>query len=200
MTAPVGSPPSAPIPGSTVARRMPRWPLIVLVAVLVLLGLLAIVIFRGGDEDTDAASALQRERQSVVDAELAFFRTICEANDPPNPTHPGLAAHATDQAYATAVRAAREAQSKGLACRRPPNSRSRHQPEVVSLDGNRAVVRDCAVDDGLVVEIATGKVVDAEVETVLYEVTLTRTGEGAPWKVSLSKAQQRWDGVAGCAA
>ncbi len=73
---------------------------------------------------------------------------------------------------------------------------------MISIDGDTAVVRDCAVDDSVLVDMGTGRVVDGEgkVETVLYTVVLVRTGLDAPWKVSFTKAEQRWDGVTGCAA
>lgn len=180
------------------------------VGVVVLIGLAVVMLGPdpAKDEDEQAAgdvepTQFERDKQAVIATWLAFSRTIVEANDPPNPSHPGLAAYATDNAYDTAVSAVEKNRAKGLALREPPNSRSRSRPEVVSIDGNTAVLVDCAVDESNLLEIATGSLApgyDPEPSTSLLRVILVRANPGAPWKVSLSKREQRWDGIAGCAA
>lgn len=175
------------------------------VAVVVVVALLV----GGGKEEAEphgssnqVGNTVEGDKQAAVEAVLGFARTTLEANNPPNPSHPGFATYATDRAHATAVAASESLLKRGVASRLPPNSRSQHRPEVVSIDGNTAVVRDCAVDDSLLVDMATGRVVDGEgeVETVLYTVVLVRASPEAPWKVSFAKAEQRWNGIAGCAA
>jgi hypothetical protein len=168
----------------------------------------AVALLVGGGRDdppptpSPGVGALERDQQAAIEAVLGFARTTLDANNPPNPSHPGFATYSTDRAQATAVAASEGLLKRGLATRLPPNSRARHGPEVVSIDGNTAVVRDCAVDDSLLVDIATGRVVEGEgqAETVLYTVVLVRTGQDAPWKVSFTKAEQRWYGITGCAA
>lgn len=191
-------------------RRRRRWLIPGVVAVALSLAVVMVLLLAGGAKDQEGppsaalrpASTLERDKQAAVEAVLGFARTTLEANNPPNPSHPGFGTYATDRAYATAVSASENLLKRGMASRLPPNSRSQHRPEVVSSDGNTAVVRDCAVDDSVLVDVATGRVVDGEgeVETVHYTVVLVRASPDAPWKVSFAKAEQRWNGVAGCAA
>jgi hypothetical protein len=64
----------------------------------------------------------------------------------------------------------------GEALRLPPNSISEHRAEVISIEGDQATVRDCAIDDGLVVKLDTGEVLDDDVLTTL--ATATKVGGG----------------------
>ncbi|MDQ3573448.1 MAG: hypothetical protein M3404_00750 [Actinomycetota bacterium] len=146
-----------------------------------------------------ATSDNERERQAVIDAVLGFSRVAHEANDPaPNPDHPELAVYATDRAREGVARAARENQAKGIGVRKPPNSRTQDKVEVLSFDGGTATARDCSVDDGLVVELGTGRVLNADVVTRLETVFLVK--ENGRWKVSATQVEQKWSGIAGCAA
>ena len=68
---------------------------------------------------------------------------------------------------------------------------------VSSVDGDRAEVQECVVDDRLVVVRATGEVINDEVATHNVRATL-RLVDGV-WKVSATSLVQIWEGVAGCA-
>lgn len=180
-----------------------RWVIVAGVAVLAIAVLAAGIVLLSDDEPersvAPAVSILDRERQPVTDAVLGYYRAAHNANDPlPDPGHPELMRYATGRALESLVNASRDAQRKGIAARRPPNSRAQDRVDVVSVDGNTATVRDCSVDDGLVVETATGRVLDADVVTKLVTVFLVK--EGGQWKVSATDIEQQWDGVAGCAA
>ena len=182
----------------------------VAVAVVLLAGLAVLLVQSVTAEDDDketarasAATQLERDKQAVIDTWLAFDRTILKANDPPNPSHPDLAAYATDRSYEAAVAAIEKNRVSGLALREPPNSVARNNPRVVSIDATTAVLQDCDIDDSMLVDMATGQPVPGRgptVETSLYRVVLVRANESAPWKVSLSTREQKWDGIAGCAA
>lgn len=69
--------------------------------------------------------------------------------------------------------------------------------EVVSIEGDVALVQECVVDDGLVVVRASGSVVDDEVWTHLVSATMHRL-DGV-WKVEAARLIQEWEGIAGCA-
>ncbi|HRW42149.1 MAG TPA: hypothetical protein P5193_11430, partial [Microthrixaceae bacterium] len=63
--------------------------------------------------------------------------------------------------------------------------------------GDRAVVQECVVDDGLVVSRDTGEVVDDSVSTHNVQAEMLRV-DGV-WKVSEARLLQQFEGVAGCA-
>ena len=68
---------------------------------------------------------------------------------------------------------------------------------MIEIDGDRAVVQECVVSDGVVVRRDTGEVVNDEVNTHNVQAELTRV-DGV-WKVSSARLLQRFEGVAGCA-
>lgn len=138
----------------------------------------------------------QAERE-VLAAYQGYWDAIDAANDPPDPFHPDLQRYATGAAYESVFEAAQTNQLAGRALRLPPDSVSEHRAEVVSIEGDTATVRDCVVDDGLVVDIESGEVLDDDVVTRL--VTGTLWGVDGRWKVSHTLVEQTWEGVAGCA-
>lgn len=142
------------------------------------------------DEATEGTAA-------VLDAYQGYWDAVDAANDPPDQFHPALKRYATGEAYESVFNAAQTNRLAGRALRLPEGSVSEHRAEVVSIDGDTAMVRDCAIDDGLVVEIESGEVLDDDVVTRLVTGTLERVD--GQWKVSHTRIDQRWDGVAGCA-
>jgi hypothetical protein len=149
----------------------------------------------GGEPSAPAGdNATQR---AVLAAYQGYWDAILAANDPPDPSHPALRRYATGAAYESVVAAARTNRLARRAVRLPPNSISTHRAQVVSLQGESATVRDCAIDDGLVVDMDTGKVVNNVVATHLRTASLLR--KAGVWKVANTVLEQRWEGVAGCA-
>jgi len=65
-------------------------------------------------------------------------------------------------------------------------------------DDGAATVDECVVDDGVVFEVSTGKVINDRVVTQRRQTVLKLSG-GA-WKVSDRINQGEWDGVTACAA
>ena len=185
------------------SRQAPhRWAIFTAIAVLAVAAVGGGAFLLLGDSSSDhpavPAPNTDREREAVVEAVLGFARIAHEANDPvPNPNHPQLATYATGRALESLTSSARENQVKGIGVRKAPNSRTQHKIEVLSVTGSAATARDCSVDDGLVVELSTGRVLNADVVTRLETVFLTK--EGDRWKVSAIQVDQRWNGVAGCA-
>ncbi len=173
-------------------------------AVLVVVGL-AFAVFRPGanEEDQRAGSGpppapTEQEKQAVADTVLASLRVALEANSPPDPARlEEVRNYTTDRAFESVANAVRDNQQKGLMTRPGPSGRSQKQVEVVSISDDTAIARLCSVDDGLVVEQATGRVVNDEVVTRLYIVFLVR--EDGRWKVQNNRVEQKWAGVAGCA-
>lgn len=177
----------------------PRWriPVAALVGG-VLLVLLAIVAWPdGGKPAAKPKPDPTAEKQAIVEAVQGFHRVAAAINRPPDPADPELRVYATGRAYDEVLTATQKNQREGITVRSPANSQARYEPEVVSTDGDNAIVRECSVDDGVVYEMATGRVINDAVVTRLSTIFLAR--EGGRWKVTTAQTDQRWEGVAGCA-
>lgn len=148
-------------------------------------------------EATTTTAPADAAEQAVLEAYQGYFDAILAANDPPDQFHPALRQFATGEAFQSVFEAAQGNRLAGRALRLPESSMTEHRAEVISIEGEQAMVRDCAVDDGLVVDIKTGEVFNDEVATQLRTATLVQ--EEGSWKVSFTKLEQRWEGIAGCA-
>jgi len=148
-------------------------------------------------EATTTTAPADKAEQAVLKAYQGYFDAILAANDPPDQFHPALRQYATGEAFQSVFEAAQGNRLAGRALRLPENSRTKHRAEVISIEGEQAAVRDCAIDDVLVVNIETGEVLNDEVATQLRTATLVR--EESSWKVSFTKLEERWEGIAGCA-
>ena len=135
--------------------------------------------------------------QTVLDAYLEGWAAYAAANDPADPTFPGLEATRTGPALAQAVDSVAAFQASGRVGRFPDDSIAEHRAEVVSVSGDRATVRDCSIDDGQIVVAETGEVVNDLVATHLFEASMVR--DGGRWKLESLNLADRWEGVAGCA-
>ncbi len=145
-------------------------------------------------EPTESADPVLEE---VLTAYLGYWQAILEANDPPDEFHPALERYATGEAFESVFEAAQTNRLAGRALLLPEDSVSEHRAEVISIEGDTATVRDCAIDDGLVVDVETGEVVNDDVVTRLATGTLRRVD--GQWKVATTRVEQSWEGVAGCA-
>lgn len=148
---------------------------------------------------TGTASPPVDEEAAVLAAYLKFWETYFAANqDPPGASLDDLALHATGDVVA-AVRTETEAHREaGRVFRRPPDSVASHAVSDVRVEGDRATVRDCEVNDGWVESVASGERINEGTVTRLGTATLLR--EGGRWKVADTVVEQTWEGVAGCAA
>lgn len=146
----------------------------------------------------DAAAERERVEQEVLDAYLAATEAYDAASDPADPAYPGLAETQTGLALEQAVSQLSAYQATGRAGRDPENSISKREAEVETVTDDKAVVRDCTIDDGIIVVAATGEVVNDVVSTFLFEGHMVV--EDGRWKLSSLLVEQEWEGVAGCAA
>lgn len=143
------------------------------------------------------AAAPDPAAEEVLAAYRGYWDAFLEANDPPDETSLALQTYATGEAYEAVFDATQTNRLGGRAVRLPEGSVSRREVEVVSLEGDGASVRDCAVDDAVVVDLDSGEVLDDDVVTRLATGELVREAGG--WKVSFTRVEQTWEGVAGCA-
>lgn len=135
----------------------------------------------------------------MIDRYLGFWRVRHEANSGiPDPAHPGLAEYATGAQLAKTVEETQTNLDNGVAYQPAEDPAGIQRVEVVSIDGDLAVVQECYVDDGVVIQRDTGEVLNDEVSTHNVRGELVRE-DGGPWRVSEVRAIQVWEGVAGCA-
>lgn len=138
------------------------------------------------------------DRQAIIDAYVGYWRARFTANSgTPNPTDPALAEFATGNQLEAVVKETQANLDQGHAFRAAPNPANFRKVTLVSIDGDRAQVQECFVDDDQVIDRATGNLVDAAVTTQSVAGTL-RFVNGR-WKVSGTRLVQEWEGVAGCA-
>lgn len=136
--------------------------------------------------------------QQIIDRYVGYWETRFAANrGTPDPDDPALAEYATG-AQLDAVRAeTRQNLEAGVAFRSRDDPADFRRVRVISVDGGQAVVQECFVDDGLVVQRDTGQVVNDTVATHNVRGELTRVD--GRWRVARAELIQRWEGVAGCA-
>lgn len=134
----------------------------------------------------------------VLEAYQGYWRAILEANDPPDQSAPVLRRYATGEAFQAVFDATQANRVQNRAIRLPEPSVTEHRAEVLEVDATSATVRDCAIDDSMVVDLATGQVIDAAVVTRLGTAELVV--EDGDWKVARTTVEETHQGVAGCAA
>lgn len=142
---------------------------------------------------------------STVDVESAVFdsyRSAIDAfnhalTDPPNPDDPLLAQTMVDPMLSQAVKLAGEWRGFGQAGRAPADSVRKITLISADVDGDKATIEACSVDDGVIYEPATGTVLNDEVTTARDRATLMLVD--GTWKLASREQLEKWEGVAGCA-
>jgi hypothetical protein len=136
-------------------------------------------------------------QQGVIDAYLAARSAFTTSLAHPDPDDPALAATHVDPLLSEVRKTNAEWRGFGQAGRFPDNSVSRTDITDVSINGSTATVDTCGVDDSIVYEVASGKVLNSDVVTVQAHATMTAID--GTWKLASRSEVQRWEGVAGCA-
>jgi hypothetical protein len=149
-------------------------------------------------EPPTASTTTLTDEDQVLEAVAGYWRTFLEANDPPDPNHPGFDRYFTGEAKAKSTANAASRRDAGLVVRLPETSRFSSSPELVSIDETGAVVRNCLIDDSKLVDRATGRVLNDSVTSSLLLLHL-EVVDGR-WRVASNFEQERWDGIAGCAS
>lgn len=150
---------------------------------------------RPSSATTSPASPAEQE---VIERYLGYWDARRGANTgTPNPDDPALREYATGEQLNAVVAETKSNLEAGLAFRQPAEPHDIQRVKVIKIDGDRAVVQECVVADGLVVRRDTGDVVNDEVNTHNVKAEMVKV-EGA-WKVSAAQLLQRSEGVSGCA-
>ncbi len=115
-----------------------------------------------------------------------------------NPDLPALAATHTGAHLEKLRNRLRARAAAGQLGRDGPHSRDTSRATVDQVLENRIIVRDCQIDDGLLVTGSSGEIVDSDTVTRLLQAELVRVD--GRWRVASNRALVEWDGVSGCAA
>lgn len=143
-------------------------------------------------------SAGSSAEDEIVARYVGFWDARFAANSgTPNPDDPSLRQFATGKQLEAVVAETRANLEQGLAFRRAEDPANIQRVTVVEIDGDRAVVQECAVTDGVIIRRYTGEVVDDEVYTQNVRGELLRV-DGV-WRVSAARLIQQWEGTVGCA-
>lgn len=146
----------------------------------------------------DPSTPLDANHQAIIDAYVGYWNARVAANTgTPNPQDPALPQFATGNQLEAVVAETQKNLDEDRAFRAASDPADFRKVTVVSVEGDRAEVQECFVDDDQVIERSTGNVIDASVSSQSVIGTL-RFVDGT-WKVSSSKLVQDWEGVAGCA-
>ena len=136
--------------------------------------------------------------QEVIDRYVGYWNARFNANSGvPNPDDPALRDFATGRQLEAVITETQSNLDQGLAIDRAAEPLNFQRVTVVEIDGDRAVVQECVVDDGLIVRRDSGEVVDDSVSTHNVQGQMLRV-DGV-WKVSEARLLQKFEGVAGCA-
>jgi len=136
--------------------------------------------------------------QEVIDRYVGYWNARFNANaGVPDPDDPALREFATGRQLEAVITETQANLDQGLAFERAAEPHDFQRVTVVEMDGDRATVQECVVDDGLIVRRSSGEVVDDAVSTHNVQAQLLRV-DGV-WKVSEARLLQRFEGVAGCA-
>lgn len=136
--------------------------------------------------------------QEIIDSYIAYWDARIAANTGvPNPQDPALARYATGRQLEGVIAETQKNLDEGKAFQPSPHPANFRRVTVVSINGDSAQVQECFVDDGQVIERATGRVLNDAVSTQSVLGNLQRID--GQWRVSGSDLVQRWEGVGGCA-
>jgi len=141
----------------------------------------------------------QTAEEEIVARYIGYWDARLAANSgTPDPDAPALRDFATGAQLDTVIAKTRANLDQGLALRRPDDPVGFQQVQVIEIDGDRAVVQECVVDDLVVVRRDGGAIVNDAIATHNVRGELVKV-DGV-WRVSEARLVQRWEGVAGCAA
>jgi hypothetical protein len=124
------------------------------------------------------ATTVPAEEAAVVAAYEDFWEAYLEAADPMDPSHPVLAEHAVNPQLERLQKSFLSRRSSGEVIRGTLDL----APEVVSVNGGTARLRDCYADSTGVYDVETGERKDTPTG-VRHRVTAEMVLDGAVWKV-----------------
>lgn len=212
--------PAPPTPSGVGSHRSRRGIYLILgllVAAAIGVVVALVVLLRSGDDDATLPVApaspqptAQTEDERVASAYKSYIKVADEAAGVADADYPLLPVYAVNP-HLDALRASlRNLQENGLAMRTPANSTREVRVTVVSMDGDRAQVRVCSIDDGYLARATDGQAfgvaaggelvpIDPAGRKITSLLSAEMIRNYGAWKVSSLRQEQEWEGVAGCA-
>jgi hypothetical protein len=145
---------------------------------------------------TAASTTTEDPKAAVLAAYQRFWQVWRQVNDPPNPSDVRLAKVATNGELELLRNQVTANKAKGYAFRSAQPSHARHRVIQLIVEGAKGTIEDCALDDGVVIERTTGRVINADVVTYLWRVQLLN--QGGQWKVADNTRVNKWRGASDC--
>lgn len=141
-----------------------------------------------------AGTSPEHEIRQVVEE---WYQVALELIEHPDPNDPRLGQYLTGD-FLAGFRASLQTQLQdGTIGRLPPQSQSMLRVDEVTVDGDVATITECVVDDGWLIDGATGEILNDRVVTRTRQVT-TRRVDGR-WRLAADEVISESDGVSGCA-
>jgi hypothetical protein len=145
---------------------------------------------------TTTAPALSPEEE-VAAVYRAFWDATITANNPPNPNDPSLAASMTGELLSHLKDRIAQRGLVGEAVRLPHPSTSVVLDLDVTVSGSEAAITACVVDDAIVYDQASGRVLNDRVTSGRTEASAVLTPDG--WRVSWNGYLSEVEGPEACA-
>jgi hypothetical protein len=132
-------------------------------------------------ETTSAPAGMSDEEAAVRDVLDRQWAAYALALNSAEPDYPGLVALLRGEALERLQNVLRGHAAKGLKGRRVGGGPQPHESKVVLVGGDRAVARECVVDDFTMYD-SSGRVINDGVSSTLFETVLVR--EGGSWVIT----------------
>jgi hypothetical protein len=142
------------------------------------------------------ATTAPSEEAAVLAAYQGYWDTVSAAGEEADPGHAALEDYASDAALAGVTESLDRLRELGRVTELPIASRTQHQATILNIDGDRAVLTDCSIDDGMLVDRTSGRVLNDAIATWSYRVSLARAG--GRWRVSYVEVVDKKDGATSC--
>jgi hypothetical protein len=130
--------------------------------------------------DTTAPEPVSDE-EAVLAAVQCYWDTIVEANDPPDPDHPGFERCMTGAALERSRGITEHHRSLGETVRDPNGRTEQFHSTVSQVDGKSAEVTQCIVDDAIVMRASDGLVLNDKVISASMRLVLVK--DETAWRV-----------------
>ena len=153
----------------------------------------------GSTESSGSPSIAPDDNAAVLAALDRYWVVWLAANNPTNPDDPKLPSVLSGEALSQTQDNMRSRLALGQVIEMAPDPKFRHFVEGASTTNIGVIlVTECVVDDTLLVEVASHRIVNDAIATYELVKTISADGQGI-LTISKSVRQSRWDGVAGCA-
>jgi hypothetical protein len=143
---------------------------------------------------TDRTTTTVSPEAEVEAAYLAYWDMFVRLTQDPDPADPEILERASGDALLKL--------SQGLSNMNARQQRAEfgplyaHDVLSVEIEGQQSTVRDCAVDDSYLVDLATGETLAGNVATDLWEATMVRSDDR--WLVDSIESVEAFRGAVSC--